>query len=77
MLLEDADGSQVFQGYGFKSIMRFILDVGDVIANRTLPKTLEAMRPSLRQALVSTAIVEAVNQSLASGGVWSNVDDSA
>jgi predicted dehydrogenase len=77
MLLEDADGSLVFQGYGFKSIMRFILDVGDVTANRTSPKTLEAVRPSLRQALVSTAIVEAVNQSLAAGGVWSNVDDSA
>jgi predicted dehydrogenase len=77
MLLEDADGSQVFQGYGFKSIMRFILDVGDVTANRTSPKALEAIRPSLRQALVSTAIVEAVNQSLASGGIWSNVDDSA
>lgn len=77
MLLEDADGSQVFQGYGFKSIMRFILDVGDVIANRTSPKALEAIRPSLRQSLVSTAIVEAVNRSLDQRGVWSSVDDSA
>jgi len=77
MLLEDADGSPIFQGYGFKSIMQFILDVGDVAASRTSPKTLEAMRPSLRQSLVSTAIVEAANQSLASGGAWSKVDDSA
>jgi predicted dehydrogenase len=77
MFLEDADGSQVFQGYGFKSIMRYILDVGDVIANRTSPKTLEATRPSLRQSLVSTAIVEAVNRSLELRGVWSNVDDAA
>lgn len=77
MLLEDADGSQVFQGYGFKSIVRFFLDVDDVAAGRTSPKKLEALRPSLRQSLVSTAIVEAANQSLASGGVWCNVDDSA
>jgi hypothetical protein len=77
MLLEDADGSQVFQGYGFKSIMRYILDVGDVIANRTSPKTLEAIRPSFRQSLVSTAIVEAVNRSLELRGVWSSVDDAA
>jgi predicted dehydrogenase len=77
MLLEDADGSPVFQGYGFKSILRYILDVGDVIANRASPKALEAIRPSLRQSLVSTAIVEAVNRSLDLRGVWSNVDDSA
>jgi predicted dehydrogenase len=77
MLLEDADGSQVFQGYGFKSIVRFILDVDDVVASRTSPKKLEALRPSLLQSLVSTAIVEAVNQSLASGGVWVNVSNSS
>ena len=77
MLLEDADGSQVFQGYGFKSIMRYISDVGDVIANRVSPKALEAIRPSLRQSLVSTAILEAVNRSLELRGVWSSVDDAA
>jgi D-galacturonate reductase len=76
MVLDDASGATSFQGYGFKSIERYVLDVCDVIAKRISPKSLEASRPSLHQALVSTAVVEAVNQSLSQGGEWSRINDS-
>jgi predicted dehydrogenase len=76
MVLDDANGAASFQGYGFKSIERYVLDVCDVIAKRISPKSLEASRPSLHQALVSTAVVEAVNQSLSQGGEWSRINDS-
>jgi predicted dehydrogenase len=77
MLLDDASGAAAFQGYGFKSIERYVLDVCDVMAKRVSPKSLEATRPSLQQSLVSTCVVEAVNRSLELGGEWSTVDDSA
>jgi D-galacturonate reductase len=76
MLLDDANGVATFQGYGVKSIERYVLDVCDVMAKRVSSKSLEASRPSLKQALVSTAVVEAVNRSLTLGGAWSNIDDS-
>lgn len=74
MLLADAFGAATFQGYGFKSIERYILDVRDVMANRVSPRSIEATRPSLKEALVSTAVVEAVNRSLLLNGEWSSVD---
>jgi D-galacturonate reductase len=74
MLLADAFGTATFQGYGFKSIERYVLDVCDVMAGRVSPKSIEATRPSLEQALVSTAVVEAVNRSLLLDGAWSRID---
>jgi predicted dehydrogenase len=74
MLLADAFGTTTFQGYGFKSIERYVLDVCDVMAKRVAPKSIEATRPSLEQALVSTATVEAVNRSLLLDGAWSTID---
>jgi predicted dehydrogenase len=75
MVLNDPNGAPVFQGYGFRSIERYLLDVADVIAQRVSPKSLEMTRPSLQQALVSTCVIEAVNRSLEQGGEWSDVDD--
>jgi hypothetical protein len=76
MILDDANGAATFQGYGYKSIQRYLLDVCDVMAKRISPRALDANRPSLRQALVSTAVVEAVNRSLLQGGEWNGINDS-
>ena len=77
MVLEDATGAPAFQGYGFRSIERFVLDVRDVISRRVDPAALDETRPTLKQALVSTAVVEAVNRSLLRNGEWEAVDDAA
>jgi predicted dehydrogenase len=76
MILDDANGAAAFQGYGYKSIERYVLDVCDVMAKRVSPRSLDANRPSLRQALVSTAVVEAANRSLLHGGEWNGINDS-
>lgn len=76
MVLNDPNDNPVFQGYGFRSIERYLLDVADVIAHRVSAKSLEMTRPSLQQALVSTCVIEAVNRSLERGGEWSDVEDS-
>lgn len=67
----------VFQGYGYKSIERWLLDVRDVIAGRAPVAELARARPSLRQALVSTSVVDAVNRSLANNGEWTAIHDAA
>lgn len=74
MLLEDANGTPEHQGYGYRSIERFLLDVLDLGAGRVAAGDLDASRPSFLQALVSTAVVQAVNESLADGGTWRQVD---
>ncbi len=76
MTLEDV-GTPTFQGYGYRSIERYLRDVEDVRAGRVRASDLDATRPSLRQALVSTAVVDAANRSLARDGEWSTIDAAA
>jgi D-galacturonate reductase len=67
------DDEQSFRGYGYRSVERFLRDAADVIAGRTTPGALDAIRPTFRQALVSTAVVEAANDSLRDAGAWKDV----
>jgi predicted dehydrogenase len=59
-----------YRGYGIDSVRTFLEDVRDLHDGRIAPVDLEPVRPTLRQALASTAVVDAVNQSLAAGGAW-------
>ena len=59
-----------YRGYGIDSVRTFLEDVRDLHDGRVAPADLEPVRPTLRQALASTAVVDAVNQSLAKDGVW-------
>lgn len=70
------DGTTAFSGYGHRSIDRFVADVQNIMAGKTSPDKLEESRPSFRQAVVSTAVVDAVNQSLENNFSWRNVDAS-
>ncbi len=72
--LPTADGVLAFQGYGYESIACFVRDVSDIAAGRVTPAMLEATRPTLRQSVVSVAVVDAVNASLASNSEWRPVD---
>jgi D-galacturonate reductase len=64
------DGFEVFAGYGVDSVDQFLGDAADVLAGRVSPQALEGRRPTFADALVSTAVVEAVHQSLARDGAW-------
>jgi D-galacturonate reductase len=59
-----------YRGYGIDSVRTFLEDVRDLHDGWVAPADLEPVRPTLRQALPSTAVVDAVNQSLARDGAW-------
>lgn len=59
-----------YQGYGIDSICNFLDDCAAVAKGTVKIKELENQRPTFRQALVSTAIIEAVNSSLRKNASW-------
>ncbi len=59
-----------YRGYGIDSVRTFLEDVRDLADGLCTLEDLERCRPTLSQALVSTAVVEAVNRSLHDGGNW-------
>lgn len=59
-----------YQGYGIESIHTFLKDVLDLIKKKTTIENLEKKRPTFKQSLVSTAVVEAVNTGLENQGNW-------
>jgi hypothetical protein len=69
-----ADGSHVgYRGYGIDSIRAFLEDARSLLDGERTPADLEPHRPTLRQALASTAVIEAVNHSLAAKSEWVTV----
>lgn len=67
------DGGTSYQGYGITSIHTFL---GDIMSLQTGERTLDSLkncRPTFENSLSSTAVVEAVNQSLESNGNWIDI----
>ncbi len=73
--LENPDGQMTFGGYGYKSVNLFLQDVEGISRGQRDLGQLDRVRPSFTQSLVSTAVVDAVNKSLAANGEWRTVDD--
>ena len=71
---DDSRTGSRFDGYGYQSFRTFLQDVSDVRSGQVAASQLQPHRPSFHSSLVSTAIVEANNVSLAQGGNWVNVD---
>jgi len=61
---ESEDGRLVFTGYGIESVLRFVTDTLAVRSGQVSPKQLDSIRPSFRQAFISTAVIEAIDASL-------------
>jgi predicted dehydrogenase len=59
-----------YRGYGIDSIRTFLDDARGLLDGERTPADLEALRPTFHQALNSTAVIEAVNQSLRSKSEW-------
>ena len=71
------DGSIDYRGYGIESVHQFLKDVRDVEEGKVKIKELESIRPSFKQAVVSTKVIEAVNKSLKVNGKWISLDHSS
>ncbi len=71
----DTEGARkTFSGYGFQSFLRFLEDVRSVVEGERTADSLHGARPTFRSSLVSTAIVDSANQSLAADGAWVVID---
>lgn len=62
-----------FQGYGTESILQFLKDVVSIKGGTLKPEDFEGKRPTFKDALIPTAVLEAANLSLADDGAWVDV----
>jgi len=62
------------EGYGPRSIQQFLQDVCALNGGRVQLSELTWTRPTFQDALASTVIVEAVNESLSQGGAWVEIE---
>lgn len=68
-------GRNSYTGYDYKSISQFIYDIEDLEKGRITIEQLETIRPTFNEALVSTAVLEAVNKSLKNNSNWETIYD--
>ena len=73
--LPDVDGKNHFSGYGHESISRFIEDVFSLQNGSEDLINLINTRPSIKDALISTSVVDAVNRSLKNNFSWEAVNE--
>ncbi len=71
--LSSGSRTKVFKGYGIESISQFCKDVLNIKRGLNKPKDFEGKRPTFKDALVSTAVIEAVNRSLRNKSYWVRV----
>lgn len=67
------DGRVEYKGYGIESIQQFLSDVRDIEDGMVKIDELEAKRPTFKESIISTAIIECVNKSLRQNGSWVNI----
>ncbi|HHT9106574.1 MAG TPA: Gfo/Idh/MocA family protein [Candidatus Wujingus californicus] len=64
------EGEISFHGYGIDSVLQFLKDVRDIEAGIIKIDVLEGKRPTFRDAIIPTIVIEAANRSLAEDGKW-------
>ena len=63
----------IWQGYGIDSITTFLNDVYSIYKGQKEPIDFEGFRPTFKEAVISTAVIEAAGTSLAKNGAWEPV----
>jgi len=63
-------GKILWKGYGIDSITSFLHDVRDIIKGGKKPIDFEGLRPTFKESLISTSVIEAVNVSLLNNNNW-------
>jgi hypothetical protein len=63
-------GEIMYQGYGIESVKQFLSDVTDLECGKAKRESFEGKRPTFKNALVSTAVLETANKSLGENGAW-------
>jgi D-galacturonate reductase len=67
------NNAKEWRGYGIDSITTFLSDVENINSNVVDIESLQLIRPTFSEALISTAVVEAAHKSLSNNNEWQNV----
>jgi len=67
------EGRVTYSGYGMRSIEQFLTDAKNISMGLVTVDEIENDRPSFKEALVSTAILEGIHESLTSNGKWVSI----
>lgn len=67
-------GEVSYHGYGIDSICQFLDDVAEIESGNIGVNDLEGKRPTFKETIVTTAVLEAVNRSLKEGARWVNIE---
>jgi len=73
--LPDETGGLYFSGYAHKSIYRFLNDVNSLITGKVIIENINNDRPSFSDSLVSSVVIDAVNNSLNNDSSWVDIKD--
>ncbi len=65
-----ADGDVSYHGYGIESIHQFLKDAMQIKEGNLTIEELERKRPTFRQSVIPTVVLEAINISLRKDGKW-------
>ena len=68
------NGKMRWQGYGIDSVMTFLNDVVDLDNNTKSLNDLQNERPTFKESLISTMVVEAAHASLENYSEWQLID---
>jgi hypothetical protein len=66
-------GVKIFSGYGIDSINQFCYDIISIKEKSKSIESFEGIRPTFRDALISTAVIEANNYSLGNNSIWTSI----
>ena len=66
-------GSVTWRGYGIDSIKTFLNDVSLIKNENFKPSNFENIRPTFKEALISTAVLEASQKSLSEKSSWKKI----
>ena len=65
----------LWQGYGIDSIVTFLDDVRDIENSLKSLNDLQNKRPSFKESLISTMVVEAAHRSLENDSQWELIEE--
>jgi hypothetical protein len=66
-------GAMDYRGYGIDSVCQFLDDALNVESGKVAVADLEKKRPTFKQSIAPTAVLEAVNKSLKQRGAWMEI----
>ena len=66
---------KTYSGYDFKSISQFFIDVNEIMEDNISVDILDESRPTFKDTLPTSSVIDAVNKSLIDNSNWVYIND--